>query len=230
MLSPIKGNRLLFEDDIDEVMCLYLTSPLADSVLYSNESRRIVSRWMPFLLGTAQNIAEQLKSSRLHELVAAVARSSSATARDAMRDLCVELEEHVSNSTVWRHFLALAEQLMHTTTLSGNYTQHLQPFFKVLVADSLQMYSTLIMPAVEVGRLVPNHIRYNNLWPSLSMSKYGLESIVLGTTTLWSDVCMPLAEPRVGTYYRPGDFYYRPDVVIENLRSNGTVSHFHVEE
>ena len=41
---------------------------------------------------------------------------------------------------------------------------------------------------------------------------------------------MPAYEPEVVTYYRPGDFYYRPEVVIETLRGNGTVSQFHVEE
>ena len=185
MLSPIKENRLLFEDDIEEVMYLCMdTSPLETSVLYYNESRRVVSRWMPYLLRSAKNIADQLESSSLHELVTVVSRSNSIAAHDAMHDLCVELEEHVSNSDVWRNFLSCAETLMHTTTIRNSYTQSYQTFFKVLVADSLQMYSTLIMPAVEVGRLVPNHIRYNNLWPSLSMSKYGLESIVLGTTTL----------------------------------------------
>ena len=119
---------------------------------------------------------------------------------------------------------------MHTTTLSGNYTQHLQTFFKVLVADSMQMHSTLVMPAVEVARLVPDTIRYNDLWPSLSMPEFGLNSEVLGDLAFWSDVCISVHEPEVVTYYRPGDFYYRPTVVIENLRGNGTVSHFHVEE
>ena len=160
LLNPIKGSRLLFEDDVEEVMSLYLrTSPLADSVLYSDESRRIVARWMPFLLRSARSMAEQLNSSRLHELVVAISRSRSATARAVMHDLCEELEEHVSNSIVWRGFLACAEKLMYTTTLSGNYPQHLQTFFKVLVADSLQMHNTLIVPAVEVARLVPDTIR-----------------------------------------------------------------------
>ena len=228
LLNPIKGSRLLFEDDVEEVMSLYLrTSPLADSVLYSDESRRIVARWMPFLLRSARSMAEQLNSSRLHELVVAISRSRSATARDVMHDLCEELEEHVSNSVVWRGFLACAEKLMHTTTLSGNYPQHLQTFFKVLVADSLQMHSTLVMPAVEVARLVPDTIRYSDHWPSLSFPECGLDR---ETELIWSDVCMTVHEPRVATYYRPGDFLYRPVYSIENLRANGTVSHFHTEE
>ena len=57
------------------------------------------------------------------------------------------------------------------------------------------------------------------------MSEYGL---VCELT--WSDVCITVHEPEVATYYRPGDFFYRPLYNIENLRSNGTVSHFHVEE
>ena len=180
---------------------------------------------MPFLLRSARSMAEQLNSSRLHELVVAISRSRSATARDVMHDLCVELEEHVSNSVVWRGFLACAEKLMYTTTLSGNYPQHLQTFFKVLVADSLQMHSTLVMPAVEVARLVPDTIRYSDHWPSLSFPECGLVRELV-----WSDVCMTVHEPRVATYYRPGDFLYRPISSIENLRANGTVSLFHTEE
>ena len=165
-------------------MYLYLkTSPLEDSVLYSNESCIIVSKWMPSLLKSAQKIYEQLKSSSLHELVTVVSHSGRTAAHDAMHDLCVELEEHVQNSVVWRDFLHLAEKLMHTTTLSEGYTQLQQTFCKVLVADSMQMYSMLVMPAVEVARLVPDNIRYNNLWPSLSMPKFGLHSDVIGDVT-----------------------------------------------
>src|SRR5690349_17994368 len=83
MISPIKENRLLFEDDIEEVMYLYMdTSPLETSVLYSNESRRVVSRWMPFLTRSAKNIADQLNNSNMHDLVTVVSRRSSAAAHD----------------------------------------------------------------------------------------------------------------------------------------------------
>ena len=65
----------MFEDDTEEVMCLYLeTSPLETSVLYSEASRRVVARWMPFLLWSARNIADQLNSNDLHELVTVVSR------------------------------------------------------------------------------------------------------------------------------------------------------------
>ena len=55
------------------------------------------------------------------------------------------------------------------------------------------------------------------------MPEFGLNSEVLGDLTIWSDVCIPVHEPEVGTYHRPGDFYYRPTVVIDNTIQYNTI-------